>query len=181
MRRRKDLASCRDGNQPPGEQDRADRQCDPGEAVQDRHQGGELEPIPDREHEWRERTFHPGHPFLWTQKQRNRCMTSWSYAGGGELRPVTQSNKSVSSQSSRASNRPNCTVLNRPPALSANEPKIRSISCVPRCQQRNSRRLRRSSSSRFSESKVVSRSLMSAGLLRGRSAAGTTARLRSPR
>jgi hypothetical protein len=52
------------------------------------------------------------------------CITSWSYAGGGVLCPVTESNKSVSSQSSRASNRSNWAVLRRLPALWANVPNI---------------------------------------------------------
>jgi hypothetical protein len=61
-------------------------------------------------------------------EERSMRITSWSYAGGGVLCPVIESNKSVSSQSSRASNPSNCAVLRRLPALSANVPKIRSIS-----------------------------------------------------
>jgi hypothetical protein len=49
------------------------------------------------------------------------------------------------SQSSKASNRSSWVLSRRARDVSANAPRMRSFSCVPRCQQRNSSRLQRTS------------------------------------
>src|SRR4051794_4425606 len=143
VRRHEHLAAGRNGDEPPGEQDVADRQRDAREPVQDRQGRRDLEVVPRREHERRQWTFH-GYPFVCRKlNERNRRITSWSCSGGGLLPPVIQSNRSASAQSSKASNRSSWAPSRPAREASANEPSTRSISCVPRCQLRNrSRRLR---------------------------------------
>jgi hypothetical protein len=48
---REDFAPGRHGDEPPGEQDRADREGNAGKPMQDRQRGRDLEAIPDRKHE----------------------------------------------------------------------------------------------------------------------------------
>lgn len=58
---------------------------------------------------------------------------------------MAQSNSSGSAQSSKASKRLSWALSNRARHVSANEPRMRSLSFVPRCKHRNKNRLWRTS------------------------------------
>ena len=89
------------------------------------------------------RIAHPGDAA--PRNASNSRITSWSCAAGGAVRRLTQSNRSASSHSSNASKRSSWPSSNASRWASAKRPRIRSVSRVPRCHDRNNRRLRRRS------------------------------------
>src|SRR5262249_55501815 len=84
-------------------------------------------------------TRHAGQllPWFWLKSRslRNRAV---SKVCGTAISPVTQPSSSRSGTSIRRSNSESSASLNAASALSAKRPMIRSISRIPRCQERNS-------------------------------------------
>src|ERR1700712_2283111 len=68
-----------------------------------------------------------------------------TYSGAGGVSPVSAAYRSGSGASTRRSSCASSSSVRPAIAASANRPRMRSISRVPRCQQRNNSRLRRSS------------------------------------
>ena len=123
---REQFPTRRHGDEPQDQQKRTRRQRDPGEAVEDRQGGGNLETVPGREHEWRQWTFHLGHPFFCEQKQRSRRMCRrWRAAAGDAIEQVGVGAVEW------ASNRFDCAALKPPTKRCAKVAKIKSISYAP--------------------------------------------------